>query len=80
MKIIDLESYKFKAESLKQFGLVICTPFSIIVLKILLREFNLNELIFTIELALSFIFFILGFILINRSVDIITGAVKDGYQ
>lgn len=59
MKDIDLESYKFKAESLKQFGFVLCTPLSLTVLKLLLREYSINELIFTIELVLSFIFLFL---------------------
>ena len=80
MNDLDLESYKFKAESLKQFGFVLCIPLSLTVLKLLLREYSLNELIFTIELVFPFIFFIFGFILINRSVELLKQGDKNEYK
>ena len=68
---LDMESYKFKAESLKQFGFVLCTPLSLVILKAIISEICFMKFIMSIEALFAFTFFIFGFIMINRSVDIL---------
>lgn len=70
MKQTELEAFKFKAESLKQIGFALCTPFSIVLLKILVAESKFFEMLLEIKLYICFVFFIIGFTCINKAFDI----------
>ena len=71
MNDLDLESYKFKAESLKQFGFVLCTPLCLLILDIIMRKLNLINFLFNLETYVALTLFLLGFTMINRSLDIL---------
>ena len=70
MKPEEIESYKFQAESLKQLGFALCTPFAIVSVKFFAFEMKLVQIVSD---SRSFVFislFIAGLRLILRSVEI----------
>ncbi len=77
-----MESYKefqkFRSEIFKTFGLIFCTPFGIIVLKLLTDSKIVFELGLTIRLIVSIVLLIMGLIFLQKSIDIMEELI-DGY-
>ena len=57
----EIESYKFRAESLRQFGLILSTPLGIDILKFFQSEISLSEAFLKLKTFIAFILAILGF-------------------
>lgn len=70
MKTKEIETYKFRAESLRQIGLILCTPFAMTIFRILIYELKLIETFKDIKTYISCLLFLLGFIIIDRAVSI----------
>ena len=69
MKPEEIESYKFQAESLRNFGLAFCSPLSIALLKIIFHEITFEDM-HIYETIILVVLFSIGFTFISRSVDI----------
>lgn len=65
------KSIEFRAESLKQFGLILNSPFGINFLLFIQKKISFSDLMFTLEGIVSCLMAITGFALINRSLQII---------
>ena len=70
MKPEEIETYKFRAESLKQIGLILCTPISVSLLRILINELELITTFKDIKTYISCILFAIGFTMVNRALTI----------
>ena len=70
MKPEEIETYKFRAESLRQIGLILCTPFAMTIFRVLIYELELIETSKDIKTYVSCLLFVLGFIIIDRAVFI----------
>lgn len=66
----DIETYKYRAESLKQIGVALCSPLAMVIVQILLRLQKIGNLLVYMEFYIACIMFILGSIFINRSIEI----------
>ncbi|NQY81268.1 MAG: hypothetical protein HRT47_13250 [Candidatus Caenarcaniphilales bacterium] len=76
MKPEEIESYKFRAESLRQFGLILSTPFGIEILKFFQSETNLFEAFLRLKTFIAFLLAILGFRIIDRALQILSEVKK----
>ncbi|NQY81139.1 MAG: hypothetical protein HRT47_12605 [Candidatus Caenarcaniphilales bacterium] len=68
MKLEEVETYKYRAESLKQVGFALCTPFSILLIQAIpLQDWVALQ---SVGFVLTAIMFTSGFLFINRSLTI----------
>ena len=65
------KSIEFRAESLKQFGLILGSPLGLHIILFTQKKIKFSDFIFTIEGFISLALGILGFMIINRSLQII---------
>ncbi|MCH2227252.1 MAG: hypothetical protein MK033_05710 [Candidatus Caenarcaniphilales bacterium] len=65
------KSIEFRAESLKQFGLILGSPLGLHFILFTQKKIKFSDFIFTIEGFISLALGILGFMIINRSLQII---------
>ncbi|NQY81255.1 MAG: hypothetical protein HRT47_13185 [Candidatus Caenarcaniphilales bacterium] len=75
MKPEEIESYKFRAESLRNFGLAFCSPFGIALIKIIFHEVRYQSLN-TYEIIIILTLFVIGWSFIDKSAQIMNKLLK----
>ena len=75
MKPEEIESYKFRAESLRNFGLAFYSPFGIALIKIIFHEIKFSSLNIY-ETILVITLFIIGLSFIDKSAGIMNKLIE----
>ena len=75
MKLEEIESYKFRAESLRNFGLAFYSPLGIALIKIIFHEIRYQSLN-TYEIIIILILFVIGWSFIDKSAQIMNKLLK----